>query len=279
MTQTPRTTRTGHVPAAVDLTRGAGLRAARSSDHPLIGLAAAGRPVRLTPGDGHVLLVAPAGMGTSSLLRTLGAQALAAGHHLDILDVHLDEHPWARGQERVAYLDEPDAVHRHLLGLAHQARRRAAAAAPGPRRLVLVETGGTTDVLLNHHGDGRPNGAPIDALTAVLANGRPAGMQVVMACTVLPPPLRHIAADLFTTRLIIDPDDSTWRAARGAPSDRPPATGTPRPGLWHHLNAAGTSPVRAARISDGDAAALARRLPTSPARRRRAAYSTKESDR
>ncbi|WP_432156092.1 hypothetical protein [Streptomyces sp. bgisy153] len=277
MTRTPRTSRTDCVPAAVDLTRGAGRRAAEGSDHPLIGLAGANRPVRLTPDDGHVLLVAPDGMGTSSLLRTLGAQALASGHHLDILDVHLDEHAWARGLERVTYIDEPDAVHWHLIGLAHQARRRAAAAAPGPRRLLLVESCATTDVLLNHHADLRPNGAPIDALTAVLAHGRPAGMQVVMACTALPPPLRHIAADLFTTRLLIDPDECTWRAVRGAPGDCPPAN-DPRPGLWHHLSAAGTTTLRAARVSGEDAAALARRLPTSRTRRRRGARTTKESD-
>ncbi|MYZ37842.1 hypothetical protein GT002_22725, partial [Streptomyces sp. SID4917] len=183
------------IPAAVHLTCGPGLREARRSEHPLIGLTAGNRPVRLTPRDGHLLLVAPAGMGTSTVLRTLGAQHLAAGGHLDILDVHLGEHPWARGLERVSYLDTAETITAHLHGLAHQARRRAEAGRPGPWRLVLVEDCGTTDVLLHHHLDARPNGTPLDALTAVLAHGRLAGMQVALACQAIPPPLAHIAAD------------------------------------------------------------------------------------
>lgn len=258
---------TRRIPAAVHLTRGPGLRAARSGEHPLIGLAAGNRPVRLAPADGHLLLVAAAGTGTSTVLRTLGAQHLAAGGHLDILDVHhLRQHPWARGLERVTYLDSAGAIGVHLHGLAHQARRRAAAGVPGPRRLVLVEDRCTTAVLLDHHLDARPNGTFLDALTAVLAHGRLAGMQVVLACQAVPPPLAHIAADLFTTRLLTDPDEATWQRAGATPATYP-TSGNSRPGLWHHLTAAGARQIRAAHLDDADAAAWAARSRRAPAAR------------
>ncbi|MEV7156981.1 hypothetical protein AB0N77_20515 [Streptomyces misionensis] len=266
------------LPAAVDLTRGPGLRAARRAPHPLLGLAAGNRPVHLAPEDGHLLLVAPPGMGSSTVLRSLGAQHLAAGGHLDILDAHHVQQAWARDLDRVAYLDTAETIAAHLHGLAHQARRRAEAGRPGPPRLVLVESGGTGEVLLGHHLDARPNGTPLDALTAVLAHGRQAGMQVAMACRrAVPLPLAHISADLFTTRLLISPDPVTWLCAGGKPADRPPIGGGP--GLWHHLNAAGARQVRAARLTESDAAVWAARPFPSRSGRPPAARTAKESDR
>ncbi|MEW1760383.1 hypothetical protein AB0393_28215 [Streptomyces cyaneofuscatus] len=243
-------------PHRVDLAEGAGAQAAGLSEHPLIGLDAEGTAVHLTPADGHVLTVAPPGMGTTQLLRSLGAQALAAGRHLDILDVHHISHDWARGLDRVTYVDEPDQLHRHLLGLAHQARGRAAKDQPGPRRLLLVENDGTTQVLLDHQADPRPNGVALDALTAVLAHGRLAGIQVVLACRELPGPLNGLARDLFSTRLLIEPSERTWRIAGLADRIRPRRTGF-HPGLWHHLARDGTHRlVQAARISAHAAAGL-----------------------
>ncbi|MFK0142546.1 hypothetical protein [Streptomyces murinus] len=265
------------VPAAVDLTRGQGLRAARRAPHPLLGLAAGNRPVHLASEDGHLLLVAPPGMGSSTVLRSLGAQHLAAEGHLDVLDAGLVQQAWARGLDRVAYLDTAETIAGHLRGLAHQARRRAEAGRPGPPRLVLVESGGTTEVLLGHHLGVRPNGTSLDALTAVLAHGRQAGMQVAMACRAVPPPLAHISADLFTTRLLTSPDPATWRRAGGKLADRPLTVG--RPGLWHHLNAAGARQVRAARLAETDAAAWAARPFPSRSGRQPAARTAKESDR
>ncbi|NJP74824.1 hypothetical protein [Streptomyces sp. C1-2] len=265
------------IPADVHLTRGPGLREARRSDHPLIGLAAGNQPVRLTPAGGHLLLVAPAGMGTSTVLRTLGAQHLAAGGHLDILDVHLGEHPWARGLERVSYLDTAETIAAHLRGLAHQAWRRAGAGRPGPQRLVLVEDSGATGAL-HHHLDARPNGTPLDALTAVLAHGRPAGMQVALACQAIPPALAHITADLFTTRLLIAPDEDTWQRAGGTAATCPPP-GSSRPGLWYHCTAAGTRQIRAARLDEDAATTWAAGPTPSRSGRRPAARTTKESDR
>ncbi|MFI1312844.1 hypothetical protein ACH4TS_22270 [Streptomyces albidoflavus] len=245
-------------PADVQLTSGPGRTAARASEHPLIGLDADGNGVHLTPGDGHVLTVAPPGHGTTELLRTLGVQALAAGHHLDILDVHHAEHPWARGLERVTYVDDPDQLHRHLRGLAHQARNRALTGRPGPRRLLLVESDGTTTALLDHQADPRPNGVALDALTAVLAHGRPAGIQVVLACRELPGALRHLTRDLFSTRLLNAPSERTWISAglSGLPLPDWPA---PRPGLWHHVTRDGAHRfVQAARIHPHAAADFAR---------------------
>ncbi|MFJ3176617.1 hypothetical protein ACIPJK_38560 [Streptomyces roseus] len=259
----------------VDLTHGAGQKAARLSEHPLIGLDAEGGAVHLTPADGHVLAVAPPGMGTTELLRSIGAQALAAGQHLDILDVHHVGHDWARGLDRVTYVDDPDQLHRHLIGLAHQARGRAAKGHPGPRRLLLVENDGTTQVLLDHQADPRPNGVALDALTAVLAHGRLAGIQVVLACRELPGPLNGLARDLFSTRLLIEPNDRTWRIAGLTDRTRPPSTGF-RPGLWHHLTRDGDHRlVQAARIAQDAAATLAHRAPDQPP----AVCRTKESQR
>ncbi|MFJ4700543.1 hypothetical protein ACIP5N_21810 [Streptomyces sp. NPDC088768] len=269
--KTPATPTPSHpeIPADVQLTTGAARTAARRSEHPLIGLGTEGNAVHLTPEDGHVLTVAPYGAGTTELLRTLGAQALAAGHHVDILDIHHVEHPWARDLEHVTYVDEPDQLHRHLLGLAHQARNRALGRRPGPRRLLLVESDGTHAALLGPQADPRPNGGALEALTAVLAHGRPAGIQVVLACKELPGPLRHLTRDLFSTRLLNAPSPRTWSSAglAGLPLPDGPA---PRPGLWHHITRDGTHRfVQAARISQHDATAFARRAacPTKEAHR------------
>jgi hypothetical protein len=259
----------------VQLTSGAGQQAAQLSDHPLIGLDAEGTGVHLTPRDGHVLAVAPPGMGTTVLLRTLGVQALAAGQHLDILDVHHVAHAWARGLDRVTYVDDPDQLHRHLMGLAHQARNRAAKGQPGPRRLLLVENDGTTSTLLDHQADPRPNGVALDALTAVLAHGRVAGIQVVVACRDLPGPLMHLTRDLFSTRLLIEPSERTWISAGLSSQRRPPSTGF-HPGLWHHFTRDRTHRlVQAARISEHAAADFVRHAHD----RRPAARTTKESHR
>ncbi|MCX4784080.1 hypothetical protein [Streptomyces sp. NBC_01264] len=262
---------------SVQLTRGAGRRAAARNVHPLIGLDTGDRPVHLTPADGHVLAVAPAGMGTTTLLRTLGAQALAAGLHVDILDAHMSEHEWARGLDRVTHAEEPDQIVRHLTGLAKQARGRAAAGVPGPARLVLVENHGTTDVLLNHQLDPRPDGVALDALTAVLAHGLQAGIQVVLTCAAVPPSFGHIARDLCRTRLLIDPDTHTWHNA-GVPGEPYPPGEPVSPGLWHHLTPDDTRLLQAADLGEEDAAAYARRTPDDH-RRRFAARTTKETHR
>lgn len=267
--RTPGTPPPPNVPTDVQLTSGAGRTAAQGSEHPLIGLDFEGNGVHLNPGDGHVLTVAPPGTGTTVLLRTLGVQALAAGHHLDILDVHHEAHGWARGLERVTYVDDPDQLHRHLLGLAHQARNRAMKGLPGPRRLLLVESDGTTTALLDHQADPRPNGVALDALTAVLAHGRPAGIQVVLACRELPGALRHLTRDLFSTRLLNAPSERTWISA-GLSRLPMPVGPAPRPGLWHHVTRDGTHRfVQAAYISQHAAADFARL----------AARTTKESHR
>ncbi|KOU43548.1 hypothetical protein [Streptomyces sp. WM6378] len=258
-------------PKTVHLRTGWGWRAA-SREHPLIGLDADRAPVPLTPADGHLLLVAPGGHGATDLLRTLGAQALAGGQRVDILDVHHRAHSWARGLDGVRLVEDPERLHRHLLGLAHQARSRAGAGVPGARRLVLVENDGTTQALLRSSADPRPNGTALDALTAVLAHGRLAGIQVVFACRELPPPLRHIGRDLFTTRLLAEPAACTWQWT-GPPGAAAPACHSSRPGLWHHLSPAGLRLVQAAHISDTDAAALSRPAPAPS----RAAGPTKES--
>src|SRR4051812_13741432 len=113
MTRDRRPAPAAQPPGAVRLTDGPGYRAAARSRHPLIGLAARSRPVYYTPGDGHLLATAPPGAGATALVRL-------SGH----------AHPWARSLEHVTYLDEPDRIHRHLTGLAHQARRRTQAHAP-----------------------------------------------------------------------------------------------------------------------------------------------------
>ncbi|WP_327359703.1 hypothetical protein [Streptomyces sp. NBC_01304] len=258
-----RTAVAPHPPRTVSLTSGAG-RAAAAADRtaPLIGLDDAHQPVYLSAVDGHLLTVAPPGMGTTVLLRTLAVQALAAGRDVDIIDVHHVEHAWARGVDGVRYVDDPDQVHRHLLGLAHQARGRAAAGKPGPGRLLLIENDGTTRVLMNHRADPRPNGVALDALTAVLAHGSQAGIQVVLACRAVPGALGHIARDLFSTCLLAEPDARTWRLLGQGHHQRPPSTGY-RPGLWHRLDQDGSRRlVQGARIEAREAAAYARRTPT-----------------
>ncbi|MCX4826571.1 hypothetical protein OG883_43825 [Streptomyces sp. NBC_01142] len=262
-------------PADVHLTQGAGQQAAQASELSLIGLDEQGRGVHFGPGDGHVLVVAPPGMGASQLLRSLGVQALARGEQLDILDVRMISQDWARGLEHgVTYVDEPDQMHRHLMGLAHQARGRAAAGRPGPRRLLMVEKD-TTAVLADHWISPRPNGMALDALTAVLAHGRLAGIQVILACSDLPGQLTGLARDLFSTRLLHDPSKRTWRRAGLADQPCSPGFGF-RPGLWHHLTRDGSHRlVQAARISEGAAADFVRHSHAP----RPAARTTKESQR
>jgi hypothetical protein len=223
----------------------------------LVGVARDDEPVVLDEKAGHLLAVAAPGTGASSLLRTVGAQFAAAGYRLDVLDATGGEQSWAHGLEAVTYLDAPDAIHHHLFDLAAQVRdavERQQSLAP---RVVLVESYPTTNSLTQLRRTPEPGGYAADALAQVLAHARVAGVRVLMACRHLPPNFGHVARDLFTTRLLASADPRSWYLA-GPADQRVPDPGDCDPGGWQLITRAGLKPVRAAYLTDTDAARLAR---------------------
>ncbi|MFF9785677.1 hypothetical protein [Streptomyces nigrescens] len=240
----PRTT--------VNLADGPGSAAAAAADGPLIGLAAGDKAVSLGPAAGHTLAVAWPGMGSTTLLRSLGAQFAARGLRIDILDTQ-HQHTWAHDLDQVTVFEDADRIHRHLYRLADEVRDGTAA---GPR-VVLIESTPTTDELLKFRYHPRPGGLGLDALTTVLAGGQLVGIRVVMACRDVPEPFGHVVRDLFTTRLLAHPTPRTWHLAGRLPSQPLPLSSAGLPGRLHQITATGTTALQAAYLSDGDARTLA----------------------
>ncbi|MEY9839512.1 hypothetical protein [Streptacidiphilus sp. EB103A] len=190
------------------------------STDPLIGLAAGNQPVHLTPAHGHTLVVMPSGYGASSLLQNVAAQLAATGVRVDILDFQ-NEQGWAHGVDGITHWSEPLVIHAFLQDLAEQVRKQPTAPAPAARtRVLIVETAVAHDLPRFRRGPGYA-AAPLDALVAILAHGRPHGLHVIMSAYGVPQPLRAPARHLLTTRILANPDMGTW-AALAAPGERRP---------------------------------------------------------
>lgn len=197
------------------------LAALNAASAPLLGLSNGDRPLVLPAGAGHVLVAAGAGGGTTTLLRSLTAQALALGAHVDVIDPSTSAHTWARGLPGVTYLSEISAIHDHLQ-LTVAALQDGCATWdggwPGRRVMVIENTSTVAYGLRQYWAHTRPESqleeAPgVEALAMLLATGPSFGVQILAGNPHGDiPGLDHVPThQVFGTRVVAHGGATLWK--------------------------------------------------------------------
>ncbi|MFJ2217850.1 cell division protein FtsK [Streptomyces sp. NPDC101062] len=240
-----------------------------AADTPLLGLADADRPVLLPDTAGHVLVAAGAGGGTTSVLRSLAAQALALGARVDVIDPSNTTQSWTRGLPRVTHLSRIAAIHEHLL-LTVAALQDGCAnwdgGWPGRHVMVMENTGtiayGLRQYWLHTRPETQLEEAPgVEALAVLLATGCTFGVQILAGNPRGDiPGLGHVPThQVFTTRLLAG-GPTLWK--RVAPEIWASPPGSAIPGRMHLAADGRTTAVQGLYLTDDEARAFARGLPT-----------------
>ncbi|MCX4784081.1 MULTISPECIES: cell division protein FtsK [unclassified Streptomyces] len=242
------------------------LTALNSTTTPLLGLADGDRPVALPESAEHVLVAAGAGGGTTTLLRSLTAQALCLGAAVDVIDPGGTGHAWARDLPGVRYLSRIPEIHDHLQltvaalqdGTGHWDGSWA-----GRRILVVEHLGTVTFGLREYWSQTRPETqleeAPgVEALGVLLAAGPAFGIQVFAANPrVGLPGLGEVpAADVFPTRVLAYGGAALWGRVAPEVWAIPPYSLTP--GRMHVVAGQKATGIQALYLSDDEARAFAR---------------------
>ncbi|MFE1190095.1 cell division protein FtsK [[Kitasatospora] papulosa] len=241
-----------------------------AADTPLLGLADGDRPLLLPAAAGHVLVAAGAGGGTTSVLRSLAAQALALGAHVDVIDPGGTAQNWASGLPGVTYLSRIAAIHDHLL-ITVAALQDGCTDWTGDwsgRRVIVVEnTSSITHGLRQYWTHTRPETqleeAPgVEALAVLLATGSSFGVQVLAGNPRGDiPGLGHVPThQVFTTRLIACGGPALWK--RVAPEIWAPPASSVVPGRMHLIADGRTTAMQGLYLTDDEARTFARGLPT-----------------
>ncbi|WP_274036631.1 cell division protein FtsK [Streptomyces sp. MMBL 11-1] len=230
----------------------------------LVGLAAGDRPVTLPDGTGHVLVATGAGGGTTTVLRSLAAQALARGARTDFLDITYGEHRWAEGLPGVRCLGDVAAIHDYLLiaatGLNNGPHVPAEAGWGSRRVLVVEELARLADALRRYWMDSRPetqlDEAPgVEALAILLTSGRAYGWTVLAGDTggivPGPGPLHHRH---FATRILGYGSRTLWRQLAVGQSAPPQS---PVTGRFHLFSDRSSTPLQALYLTEAQARATA----------------------
>ncbi|MGW1976656.1 cell division protein FtsK [Streptomyces sp. NPDC001889] len=242
------------------------VRALQHTGRVLLGLADDDEPVTLPDEATNTLVVTGAGAGMTTVLRSLAAQALHRGAHVDVLDLgRRPSHPWADRLPRTTAHTTPAAVHDYLVLQLDRLRH------PGPtaradwtrRRVILIEHADHLVFALRQYwSHTRPDSqlaeAPgVEALTMLLAAGNACGIQIAAgSARALPPRLGDLSADLFPTRLVAHASPALWsRVAPGA-GPHPPLSLTP--GRMHTVHGHRTTRFQALHLSETEARAWAR---------------------
>lgn len=236
----------------------------------LLGLADGDRPVLLPEDAGHVLVAAGAGGGTTTVLRSLAAQALALGAHVDVIDPSNAAQSWARGLPGVTYLSRIAAIHDHLL-LTVAALQDGCAdwdgGWPGRRVMVVENTStiayGLRQYWLHTRPETQLEEAPgVEALAVLLATGCSFGVQVFAGNPRGDiPGLGHVPThQVFTTRLVACGGPTLWK--RVAPEIWAPPAGSAIPGRMHLVADGRATAVQGLYVTDAEARAFACGLPT-----------------
>ena len=234
-------------------------------DAPLLGLADGDRPVLMPEDAGHVLVGTGSGGGTTTLLRTTAAQALARGAEVDVLDVGGSAHRWAAGLPRVTYLSRIGAVHQRLLLAAASLKDGTRSWDGGwpARRVLLLENVATLAYGLRQHWlHTRPetqlDEAPgVEALALLLAAGPEFGVQILAGNPrgdlpgIQPAPV----SALFSTRVLACGGTVLWK--RVAPEIWVPPVCSATAGRMHVVADRAVTAFQALQLSDREARALA----------------------
>ncbi|MEV6421846.1 cell division protein FtsK [Streptomyces sp. NPDC051662] len=230
----------------------------------LIGLAAGDQPVTLPSDTGHVLVATGSGGGTTTVLRSLAAQALARGANTDFLDITYCEHRWADGLPGARYLTDVAAIHDYLLIAAanlNDVPRSVPGSGWGARHVLFVEElSRLADALRSYWIESRPetqlDEAPgVEALSLLLTSGRAYGWTILAGDTggavPGPGPLHHRN---FRTRILGYGSQRLWRQLSSG-HDAPPYS--PVIGRFHLISDRSATPLQALYLTETEARAAA----------------------
>ncbi|TLQ39264.1 cell division protein FtsK [Streptomyces marianii] len=242
------------------------LNALNTAQTPLLGLADGDEAVHLPEGAEHVLVATGAGGGTTTLLRTLTAQALALGASVDLVDPGGVGHLWARDLPGVRYLSRIAEIHDHLL-LNVASLQDGTGGWDGSwsgRRVMVIEHLGTvTYGLREYWSQTRPETqleeAPgVEALGVLLAAGPGFGIQVFAGNPrVGLPGLGSVPVkDVFPTRVLAYGGAALWQRVAPEVWSIPPYSMIP--GRMHAVADRKTTAFQALYLSDAEARAFAR---------------------
>jgi hypothetical protein len=235
---------------------------------PLLGLAAGDQPVTLPDSADHVLVAAGAGGGTTTLLRSLTAQVLCLGAHVDVIDPTGSAHRWARHLPRVTYHSRIAAIHDHLqltLAALQDGTSAVDGSWAGRRILVIENTRTVTYALREYWSHSRPDSqleeAPgVEALAMLLAAGGSFGIQVFAGNPHGDiPGLDEIrVSDVFPVRVLAYGGATVWQRVAPEVWPVPPASITP--GRMHVVANRTVTAFQALNLTDDEARGFAHGL-------------------
>ncbi|MEU5900346.1 cell division protein FtsK [Streptomyces venezuelae] len=217
--------------------------------------------------DTHVLVATGGAGGTTTVLRSIAAQARRLGARVDILDLdrRRPSHPWAHNLEGIRVHDRPDQAH----ALLHELRRGLLHAADefdgtwAARRLLVIEhTDRLLDALRQHYllaqPDTQAEEAPaVEALAELLQVGRARGLQIIAGSAhSSPPPKGQQIRDAFPTRLVAYAGTGLW--GRVAPEVWPVPPYSVIAGRMHLVRDGAATRLQTLYLSESQARAWAR---------------------
>lgn len=231
----------------------------------LVGLADGDQPHYLR--DEHVLVATGGAGGTTTLLRSIAAQALRQGRSVDLLDLdrRRPSHPWAQHVPGARLHSSAAEVQALVLDLRDELLRspeRDDSTEDGQRLLVIENADRVLDALRQHYlveqPDTQAEEAPaVEALAELLYFGRAHGLQIVAASARgIPPHLGVSLREQFTTRIVACAGTSLW--TRIAPEIWPVPPNSIIPGRMHLVRDDTAYRLQALYLSEAEAHAWAR---------------------
>ncbi|MEU5425772.1 cell division protein FtsK [Streptomyces olivoreticuli] len=234
---------------------------------PLLGLADGDQPVALGAEAENVLVATGPGGGTTTVLRTLAAQALGRGAVVDILDPTGAAHAWTKKLPGAAVHVRIQEIHDYLLDAAQTLTPTARGTGTWEgRRVVVLESADQIAYALRQfwahtRPDSQLEDSPaIEALARLMVAGPAHNLQVladsprgtVPALTDLP------AGEVFPLRISAYSSASVW--SRLAPGVWPAPRYSVTPGRMHAVSGRQVTALQALFLTPAEARALARGL-------------------
>lgn len=217
--------------------------------------------------DEHTLVATGGAGGTTTVLRSISAQALRLGARVDILDLNRrrPSHPWAQGLAGIRVHNRPEQA-RDLIAELRACLQRRAHEFDGSwatRRLLVIEnTDQVLDALRQHYlltqPDTQAEEAPaVEGLADLLRAGHAVGLQIIAASGHgIPPYLGLQIRDAFPTRIVACAGAGLW--GRVAPEVWPVPPYSVISGRMHLVRDGMASRMQALYLCESQARAWAR---------------------
>lgn len=239
----------------------------REASGPLLGLADGDQPVTLNPEAENVLVATGPGGGTTTVLRSLAAQAIARGAVVDVLDPTGAAHAWTKKLPRTATYVRIPELHDYLLDTARTLTTgaRRTGGWEGRRVVVLESADQVAYALRQFWAHTRPDSQleespAVEALARLMVAGPAHNLQVLADSprgTV--PALEDLhVGDVFPLRISAYSSTSVW--SRLAPEVWPAPRYSLTPGRMHAVADSQATALQALFLTPAEARALARGL-------------------